>query len=248
LLDESGANADSESLDLEDDDPKVADQAPKVLPHDTANGAAESPYSGLKIAPNEAEMEFVSSRPNLEPVDELAPPDEKTAPANRAGKGPEVAKIELKDDDDDDDDLLTLSDSEPRKHADAAVEKTEKAPEKAAEKPLAPAPLSGLKGICPVVLKDNRKLLDAQPDIKSEFRGKTYTFSSIEAKKAFDENPRKYAPAGGGNDVVRLTAGEADVAGTLEHAAWYRGRLYLFSTDDSRHEFVETPSKFVVED
>jgi YHS domain-containing protein len=48
--------------------------------------------------------------------------------------------------------------------------------------------------------------------------------------------------------VVRHATGETGVEGTLEHAAWYRGRLYLFSSADSRREFVETPSRFVVND
>lgn len=109
-------------------------------------------------------------------------------------------------------------------------------------------PFCGFKGLCPVALKDSRKLIDAQPTIVSTYKGKTFAFSSVEAKAAFDENPQKYAPAGAGADVVRLTAGEKDVEGTLEHAAWYRGRLYLFSTSETRHEFAETPSKFVIED
>jgi YHS domain-containing protein len=269
LLDESDMNGDSETLDLDDDEPKVAGQAPQPLSSDAADGPAESPYSGVKIAPNETEQQFVSSRPRTESAakaaddeadsDDLSldldkparPADKQSPPALAATKPakPQSGKDEIKDEDDDDDeddnDTLTLKGTEPGKHADVAAEKI---PEKGPEQLVAPAPFSGLKGICPVVLKDNRKLVDAQPDIKSEFNGKTYTFSSIEAKKAFDESPRKYAPAGGGNDVVRLTSGETGVAGTLEHAAWYRGRLYLFSTADSRTEFVETPSKFVIED
>jgi YHS domain-containing protein len=75
-----------------------------------------------------------------------------------------------------------------------------------------------------------------------------YTFSTLDAKESFDENPRKYIPAGEGNDVVKLTVGETGIEGTLEHAAWYRGRLYLFSSPETRREFVETPSKFVVND
>jgi YHS domain-containing protein len=42
--------------------------------------------------------------------------------------------------------------------------------------------------------------------------------------------------------------GEKGVDGSLEHAAWYRGRLYLFSSADTRREFVDAPSKFVAED
>ena len=272
LLDETEMNGDSESLELEDDAAKVAGEAPKVLSTETADGPADSPYSGLKIAPNETEKEYVASRPRTLPADESAGdkaasdelsnvtsrpiteepaiPAAKPAPAAVASANPGKVEIDMHDDDDDDDgeDSLKLPASEPRQHADAAADKTARPIEKAAEMPAAPAPLSGLKGICPVVLKDNRKLQSAQPEIKSEFRGKTYTFSSVEAKQAFDENPRKYAPVGSGNDVVRLTSGETDVAGTLEHAAWYRGRLYLFSTADSRSEFVDTPSKFVIED
>jgi YHS domain-containing protein len=270
LLDESGVSEDSESLDLEDDEPKVAGSAPKVLSSQAANGPAESPYSGIRISPNQTEQQ-ITSRPLAAPagettikapvsgqlsesgasaqptVDELAPPGAKSSPPAVAAAKPGNVDLQLKDDDaddDDDDDLLTLPSSDPGKHTAAAVDKTEKS----ADKPREPAPFGGLKGICPVVLKDSRRLLDAQPTIKSEFRGRIYTFSSIEAKSAFDENPRKYAPAGDGNDVVRLLSGEAGVEGTLEHAAWYRGRLYLFSTADSRHEFIDTPSKFVVED
>ena len=177
-------------------------------------------------------------------------------------------KDEEDDEEDEDDDMLRLPAAETGKQADSGkkaeslkpaapakladsgkpaelpAEKVEKTPEKL----VAPAPFTGLIGVCPVVLKDNRRLVDAQADIKPEFKGRTYTFSSIEAKKTFDENPRKYAPVGSGNDVVKLTSGEDNVAGTLEHAAWYRGRLYLFSTAATRHKFVETPSKFVIDD
>jgi YHS domain-containing protein len=116
------------------------------------------------------------------------------------------------------------------------------------EKPAAPAPMKCFRGYCPVVLKDDRKLIEAKADIKAEYRGKIYTFSSIEAKETFADNPRKYIPAGDGIDVVRQTAGDNGIEGTLEHAAWYRGRLYLFSSAESRREFVDAPSKFSVND
>lgn len=105
---------------------------------------------------------------------------------------------------------------------------------------------TGLGGFCPVALKDERKLLPALSEFKAEYRGKTFSFSSADAKTAFEDNPPKYIPAGEGKDVVRLTAGEGNVEGTLEHAAWFRGRLYLFSSAESRREFVETPAKFMV--
>lgn len=127
----------------------------------------------------------------------------------------------------------------------------EKPTEKAAEKP-APSPpesLKGLKGFCPVILKDERRLVEARAQYKLEYRGKTYTFSSQEAKLTFEANPTKYVPVEEGRDVVRLAGGNRDeLDGTLEHAAWYRGRLYLFSSEATRREFVEAPSRFMRND
>src|SRR5262245_47778166 len=114
------------------------------------------------------------------------------------------------------------------------------------EKPVAPAPMKCFRGYCPVVLKDDRKLIEAKADIKAEYRGRIYTFSSIEAKETFEDNPRKYIPAGDGIDVVRQTAGDSGIEGTLEHAAWYRGRLYLFSSPEPRRGFVDAPTTLSV--
>src|SRR5262249_13443749 len=115
-----------------------------------------------------------------------------------------------------------------------------------AEKPAAATPMKCFRGYCPIVLKDDRKLIEAKADIKAEYRGRMYTFSSIEAKENFEDNPRKYIPASDDIDMVRQTTGDNGIEGTLEHAAWYRGRLYLFSSAESRREFVDAPSKFSV--
>lgn len=311
LLDESDADNDSESLDLNQNvQPKVANQPPQILPSQTANGPAESPYTGLKISPNEMEQKL-TSHPNpargpevaiqpqvltpeprissaapatlpvqdaavsnpRQPVPSAAAPQ--AAPTGRH-KNDDLGMTDDDEDDEDDDETLTLPVDEPvkaaqkpaepatevsaaerdkptREIAKPAAESAKPTPETA--KPATeiknepvPAIAKGFRGFCPVVLKDERKLIEARPHIRSEFRGKIYTFSTVEAKDAFEENPRKYVPAGDGNDVVRLTSGETGVEGTLEHAAWYRGRLYLFSSAQTRREFVETPSRYVVND
>ena len=108
--------------------------------------------------------------------------------------------------------------------------------------------LTGLKGFCPVALRDLRELKDARPSFQAEFNGDYYNFSSAEALEKFKAEPQKYAPAAAGNDVV-LSAGEgASQQGSLDRAVWYRNRLYLFSTKDSHEEFVASPSKFAVAD
>jgi YHS domain-containing protein len=251
LLDESGIKGDAESLDLESDDAKIAAQAPKMLASPAAKGAAESPYSGLKISPNDIEQQAdaaLSAAPTPA-VPAVAPNREVPAvaatPAAAAKSAAPAAKVKnadlgLDEEDSDEGDGETISLPAP----DAQLQRPADP-----DKMIAAVPVKGLKGLCPVLLKDDRKLIDAQAGISSEYRGKIYHFSSVDAKRAFDENPKKYSPAGDGNDVVQLVSGEKKaIEGTLDHAAWYRGRLYLFASPESRLEFVETPSKFVLED
>lgn len=104
---------------------------------------------------------------------------------------------------------------------------------------------NGLQGYCPVALKDARELVRAQPEFRVQFGGRTYELSSPEAKKQFESNPRRYIPALNGQDVVRLGQGERGVEGTLEHAAWFRGRLYLFASEETLALFVKSPADFV---
>lgn len=102
----------------------------------------------------------------------------------------------------------------------------------------------GLKGFCPVTLKNDRELIDAKLEFESKFQSKTYRFSSAEAKAEFDRKPNEYAPAKGGIDVVKYTIGAGEFDGSLEFAAWYRGRLYLFTSALTYDAFMNSPSKF----
>lgn len=279
LLDESDDD-DADSLDLnQDEQPKVANQAPQILNNQPANGPTESPYSGRTIAPNEMEQKVASvSKPLAD--------DDSSAKAGTAGEKKTVATepaslpaaddatddIEIKkpaaagsarpkdedlgmtdeddedDEDDDDDEPLTLPADKPAdKPARPEQKPVEQAPQTLTRTPeTSPAVevAKGFRGYCPVVLKDERKLIEARPHIRSEFHGKVYCFSTAEAKETFDENPEKYVPAEDGHDVVKHTDGKTMVEGTIEHAAWYRGRLYLFSSAETRREFVESPSRF----
>jgi YHS domain-containing protein len=103
---------------------------------------------------------------------------------------------------------------------------------------------TGLMGYCPVVLRDERELVPAAAEFSSMFAGTEYQFSSAEAKRTFDANPRLYVPALGGQDVVHLAEGERGIPGSLTHATWYRGRLYLFASNDTLQQFVVEPSRF----
>lgn len=103
----------------------------------------------------------------------------------------------------------------------------------------------GLKGFCPVSLLDRRRLTDTNPEFKARFGLKTYYFSTADARNKFEQNPTRYLPVAGGNDVVRLAATDEEVKGKLDHAAWYRGRLYLFESAETRRVFFERPTEYV---
>ena len=90
--------------------------------------------------------------------------------------------------------------------------------------------MKGLKGFCPVTLHDERELTDARPEFHFTHRSQKFHFASAEARDKFEVNPSKYAPAAYGADVVALSRDKDVVEGTLDFAAWFKGRLYLFGT------------------
>ena len=105
--------------------------------------------------------------------------------------------------------------------------------------------IKGLKGFCPVALRDNRLLVDARPEFSSSFKSMNYQFASLENKLKFDREPAKYAPAAGGSDIVFLVDQQDDKEGTLDFASWYKGRLYLFSNQKNMDVFMKTPALYV---
>ena len=105
--------------------------------------------------------------------------------------------------------------------------------------------LRGLKGFCPVALRDDRDLKNALPEHHSTFQGRTFYFSTADAKAKFDEHPKQYAPISGGQDVV-LLAEKVTKEGSLDHAVWLKGRLYLFTSQKTLEQFVATPKEFAI--
>lgn len=103
---------------------------------------------------------------------------------------------------------------------------------------------TGFKGFCPVELRDNRQLVDSRPEYKAKFGLQTYHFSSPESKVAFEANPARYAPAVGGSDIVLMVNSNEEVVGNLEFSLWYRDRLYLFRSRETRKLFADDPTRF----
>ncbi|MBL8851352.1 MAG: hypothetical protein JNG89_16840 [Planctomycetaceae bacterium] len=101
--------------------------------------------------------------------------------------------------------------------------------------------LTGFKGFCPVMLKDHRELVDAKLEHTVEYSGRQYWFSSATARQQFLADPTAYIPARNGIDVVLFDRTGESRDGSLDHAVWYKGQLYLFDSTESQAEFAAAP-------
>lgn len=104
--------------------------------------------------------------------------------------------------------------------------------------------MKGLKGFCPVTLRDDRELKDSRKDFSASFRGQKFHFATEAAQQRFEAEPARYVPAAYGADVVILIRDKDVAEGSLDHAAWFKGRLYLFSSEASHQTFVLEPAKY----
>ncbi len=98
---------------------------------------------------------------------------------------------------------------------------------------------------CPVAVRDDRRLTDADPRVVTQFGGKTYRFASPVARAAFLLDPTRYLPVADGEDVVLAAAEGFAVPGRVEHAVLYGGRLFLFRNARTRTAFTQDPAKWV---
>jgi YHS domain-containing protein len=95
-----------------------------------------------------------------------------------------------------------------------------------------------------VTLRDRRELADSKPNFVASFRGQKFYFASQVAQAKFETDPARYAPAAYGADVVVLVDHQDVVEGTLDYAAWYKGRLFLFGSQENHDKFVGEPDKY----
>ena len=105
-------------------------------------------------------------------------------------------------------------------------------------------PADGLKGFCPVAIRDERRLAPALDQFSCEHQAQIFRFCSAEALEKFQTNPELYAPIAGGLDVVAVRQGSAVANGSLDFAVWYRHRLHLFSTTENLATFRAAPRTF----
>ena len=219
-----------ELSETEADGPAEADKPAAVVKSDKAEES--NPFNGLKLDAEAAAAPVQQTAGDtilLPQLPDLPAPAELAAPEDAAPAGtlPEITPAEKP---------VVKSSAPSGAHSDKL--------RKIAER----SELTGLKGFCPVALRDSRELKDARPSFQAKFNGDYYNFSTAEALAKFEAEPEKYVPAAAGQDVVLAANEGTNRQGSLDRAVWYRNRLYLFSTKASHEEFVASPSKFAVDD
>ncbi len=97
-------------------------------------------------------------------------------------------------------------------------------------------------GHCLVTAVESREIIDGSPRHQTKYRGHILHFSSEEARQTFLAQPDEYWPLFDGVCSVAMLNDDERVMGKLEYAAFFRKRLWLFSSEEKLKEFLEDPA------
>jgi len=101
-----------------------------------------------------------------------------------------------------------------------------------------------LDGYCPVVLTNEERWTQGNPQFYAMFQGLVYHFSCEKSMQTFVENPLKYAPAVKGEDIVLFAERNKKNFGSRKFGAWFEGRIYLFSCQETLNVFAAKPEHY----
>ena len=104
--------------------------------------------------------------------------------------------------------------------------------------------LLGMRGYCPVTLHESRRWARGESRFSWEHQGVTYFMADAEAFARFVKNAEDYAPRLLGCDPVLYRDEGRAVPGKTEHAAIWRGGLFLFASAETRRTFADAPKAY----
>ncbi len=219
---------------------ELADSAaPRPMP------AIDSPYTGLSLNEKQAEAPPLVVRENRGLFFPPAVTDAEPTSGTTTEQTPQALPMPVE--------LTPLTAaSKSVRPVSQSPESATRSPERSAytqskyEQIAARTTATGLKGFCPVRLRDHRDLADGRAEFRVQHQGRVYDLSSASALQSFLADPDKYTPAAGGYDVVAHRQSGDAIEGVLDHSAWFKGRLYLFSSADNKDAFVSNPAGYAV--
>ncbi len=102
----------------------------------------------------------------------------------------------------------------------------------------------GLDGYSPVALTTAKLWKNGQVEFAWKHAGVVYYLADAEELAAFRKDPEKYAPGYSGFDPLILSTEGVPVAGDILYGSFYKGRLYLHATAESRETFIKQPTNY----
>jgi thioredoxin-related protein/YHS domain-containing protein len=114
-----------------------------------------------------------------------------------------------------------------------------------AEKP-APAKMTvevplALEGYCPFMLCKTESWVSGNPVYCTLYQGHIFRFSSMEALVTFAQDPANCIPVAMGEDIVLMVDRNKRVNGDRDFAAYFKGRVFLFSSQETFDAFRARP-------
>ncbi len=107
-----------------------------------------------------------------------------------------------------------------------------------------PQPPMALDGYCAVCLIKGKQWVQGRPEHVAVYDGRTYLFPSAKERQMFLAKPEEYVPVLNGDCIVCYAMAGARRPGSLQHGAFYGGRIYLFPGDKEKQMFLAEPRKY----
>ena len=98
-----------------------------------------------------------------------------------------------------------------------------------------------LEGFCPVMLCTEERWVSGNPAYCTMYQGHIFRFSSTDALVTFSQNPAAYTPVAMGEDIVLKVDRNRRINGSRKFGAWYQGRVFLFSSQETFDAFEARP-------
>lgn len=104
----------------------------------------------------------------------------------------------------------------------------------------------GLSGYCPVSYHTLDKAVQGDSAFSSNYQGWTFYFADAPTKVTFDTDPGRYVPQFGGLCTTALGGSYGNrFIGDPKVFQVHDGKLYMFSSERAKSNFVEKPGDFI---
>ena len=106
---------------------------------------------------------------------------------------------------------------------------------------------AAFNGTCIVNAIENREIVAGSTEHTLLYKGQQLLFSSEENKLKFEAHPSAYWPMLDGLCPITLLIDEKEVHGDLQFAAFFRKRLWVFTTEQNFRQFLDEPTEIADE-